>query len=224
MSSLASPPAPTPGDCLAAACICSNLLVLLFLQTSLNAFMALEPPAWREARSTLQRLLGAGEGALRDSPALRSAALVPMADATMHLPAAIGDYTDFYASREHATNVGVMFRGQANALQPNWCGVRAREGYPCRMPVRCPLQPSPLLSSRCLPSVVTMILGRPGHAAGCTSLWATTAEPPPSWFPGPTCTGPGGRCSRLRSQVHQPRRRRPRPSSPALHWTMSWRW
>lgn len=92
------------------------------MQPTLNAFMALKPSAWREARTTLQRLLGAGEGALRDSPALRSAALVPAADATMHLPAAIGDYTDFYASREHATNVGAMFRGQANALQPNWCG------------------------------------------------------------------------------------------------------
>jgi hypothetical protein len=38
----------------------------------------------------------------------------------MHLPADIGDYTDFYSSREHATNVGIMFRGAANALQPNW--------------------------------------------------------------------------------------------------------
>ena len=38
----------------------------------------------------------------------------------MHLPAKIGDYTDFYSSREHATNVGTMFRGIDNALQPNW--------------------------------------------------------------------------------------------------------
>ncbi len=37
-----------------------------------------------------------------------------------HLPAKIGDYTDFYSSREHATNVGIMFRGKDNALQPNW--------------------------------------------------------------------------------------------------------
>lgn len=40
----------------------------------------------------------------------------------MHLPAKIGDYTDFYSSREHATNVGIMFRGKDNALQPNWYG------------------------------------------------------------------------------------------------------
>jgi fumarylacetoacetase len=38
----------------------------------------------------------------------------------MQLPARIGDYTDFYSSREHATNVGIMFRGVENALQPNW--------------------------------------------------------------------------------------------------------
>ena len=38
----------------------------------------------------------------------------------MHLPANIGDYTDFYSSKEHATNVGIMFRGADNALMPNW--------------------------------------------------------------------------------------------------------
>lgn len=91
-----------------------------FEQPTLNAFMALGQPAWREARLALTRLLSAGEGALRDDMALRAAALLPAAAAAMHLPAAIGDYTDFYASREHATNIGIMFRGQENALQPNW--------------------------------------------------------------------------------------------------------
>ena len=42
------------------------------------------------------------------------------AQVIMLLPANIGDYTDFYSSREHATNVGTMFRGKDNALQPNW--------------------------------------------------------------------------------------------------------
>jgi fumarylacetoacetase len=41
----------------------------------------------------------------------------------MEMPATVGDYTDFYSSREHATNVGIMFRGVANALQPNWQGL-----------------------------------------------------------------------------------------------------
>ena len=38
----------------------------------------------------------------------------------LHVPVKIGDYTDFYASKEHATNVGIMFRGKDNALMPNW--------------------------------------------------------------------------------------------------------
>lgn len=46
----------------------------------------------------------------------------------MELPATIGDYTDFYSSREHATNVGTMFRGKDNALQPNWCVLNCRRG------------------------------------------------------------------------------------------------
>ncbi len=55
-------------------------------------------------------------------PALYGNRLPPavQADVTMRLPAAIGDYTDFYASRCHAANVGAMFRGPANALNPNW--------------------------------------------------------------------------------------------------------
>ena len=47
-----------------------------------------------------------------------------MVDVSMHLPAQIGDYTDFYSSKNHAYNVGVMFRGKDNALQPNWSVVR----------------------------------------------------------------------------------------------------
>jgi fumarylacetoacetase len=45
---------------------------------------------------------------------------VPVVVVSMHLPAAIGDYTDFYASMDHAKNVGIMFRGPENALLPNW--------------------------------------------------------------------------------------------------------
>jgi fumarylacetoacetase len=88
--------------------------------SNLNAFMALGRPAWQEVRSKLTRLLSHDEPTLRDDEALRQAALVPAASVEMLLPATIGDYTDFYSSREHATNVGVMFRGPDNALQPNW--------------------------------------------------------------------------------------------------------
>lgn len=97
-----------------------------FAEGSLNAFMALGRPEWRAARARLQALFAApgeevADAALMDNAAVRASALVPLADVAMQLPASIGDYTDFYSSREHATNVGVMFRGKDNALQPNWC-------------------------------------------------------------------------------------------------------
>ena len=93
---------------------------IVFKRPVLNFFMALGQPAWGEARATIQRLLSAEDPSLRDDTDLRDQALVPMDEVTMHLPAAIGDFTDFYSSREHATNVGTMFRGKEKALQPNW--------------------------------------------------------------------------------------------------------
>src|SRR5581483_3905937 len=92
----------------------------VFDRPSLNAFMALGRPAWTQTREAISRLLRADEPTLRDDAALRSRALVPQAVVEMLLPAEIGDYTDFYSSREHATNVGTMLRGADNALQPNW--------------------------------------------------------------------------------------------------------
>ncbi|MBD3873075.1 MAG: fumarylacetoacetase, partial [Acidobacteria bacterium] len=91
-----------------------------FREPTLNAFMALGRPAWWEARQSLTRLLRHDEPTLRDDSGLRDAAFHSMASVEMLLPAAIGDYTDFYSSREHATNVGTMFRGPDNALQENW--------------------------------------------------------------------------------------------------------
>ncbi|KAI9279602.1 fumarylacetoacetase [Sporodiniella umbellata] len=77
--------------------------------------MSLGRPVWKETRSRIQKVLSQKD----DSIPLESA-LVPLSSVKMHLPAKIGDYTDFYCSREHATNVGIMFRGKDNALQPNW--------------------------------------------------------------------------------------------------------
>jgi fumarylacetoacetase len=92
----------------------------VFATGKLNAFLALGRPAWDEARAVITRLLSADEPALRDNGELRSQVLVPQTDVEMLLPADIGDYTDFYSSREHATNVGTMLRGPDNALMPNW--------------------------------------------------------------------------------------------------------
>ena len=92
----------------------------VFSASSLNPFMALGPKVWAATRRRISELLRHDNDELRDNEALRSRALVPMADAKLHLPIAVAGYTDFYASKEHATNVGVMFRGKDNALQPNW--------------------------------------------------------------------------------------------------------
>lgn len=92
----------------------------LFDRPSLNDFMACGRPAWTEIRERLSLLLRHDEPRLRDDAALRGEALVPMADVEMLLPVEIGDYTDFYSSRDHATNVGAMLRGPENALMPNW--------------------------------------------------------------------------------------------------------
>ncbi|MCU0373537.1 MAG: fumarylacetoacetase [Ignavibacteria bacterium] len=92
----------------------------VFSKSRLNAFMSLEKPAWSEARKRIQEILGENNPELRDNEELRGKCLIPAADAEMVLPVEIGDYTDFYSSKEHASNVGEMFRGKENALMPNW--------------------------------------------------------------------------------------------------------
>jgi fumarylacetoacetase len=82
--------------------------------------MALPAPVRRATRARLSELLREDTAALRDAPAVREQAVLPVDAVTVGMPVRIGDYTDFYSSREHATNVGIMFRGKENALMPNW--------------------------------------------------------------------------------------------------------
>jgi fumarylacetoacetase len=86
----------------------------------LNDFIALGREHWRAVRIALSALLARENATLREDAALRRHALVPQSNATMHLPVEIPGYTDFYSSKEHATNVGSMFRDPKNALLPNW--------------------------------------------------------------------------------------------------------
>ncbi len=81
-----------------------------------NYFMGLGPEAWARFRADLTALLAEGS----DRRARVEPHLVKQADATMHMPFAVAEFTDFYAGRHHATNVGTMFRGPENALPPNW--------------------------------------------------------------------------------------------------------
>ncbi|VVD65217.1 fumarylacetoacetase [Pandoraea soli] len=93
----------------------------VFSQPAINTFVALGSAAWHATRARLTSLLSVdGDAALRENAALQAQALVPLAQVTLHLPVQVPGYTDFYSSREHATNVGSMFRDPANALLPNW--------------------------------------------------------------------------------------------------------
>merc|ERR1712025_921515 len=92
----------------------------VFRATTLNGLMGLTKAHWAEARATITSLLSAGNPTIKDDDNLKNLAMVSQDQVKMHLPASIGDYTDFYSSLDHATNVGMMFRGKENALMPNW--------------------------------------------------------------------------------------------------------
>jgi len=86
-----------------------------------NEFIELGAAAWNELRARLTALLAiGGDDALSANADLCARALVPQVAASMHLPIVVSEYTDFYAGRNHAFNVGTMFRGPENALPPNW--------------------------------------------------------------------------------------------------------
>ncbi len=91
-----------------------------FNQPTLNAFIDSGRDNWTKARTTIQMLLSNDNGTLRDNTDLQAKALFKQADVTMHLPVQVPGFTDFYSSKEHATNVGTMFRDPSNALLPNW--------------------------------------------------------------------------------------------------------
>jgi fumarylacetoacetase len=86
-----------------------------FAARTLNPFLALGPGAWQALRGRLTDLVCDPAAQTRVEPAL-----VPLAAATLHLPIEVADYVDFYSSREHATNLGRLFRPDAEPLLPNW--------------------------------------------------------------------------------------------------------
>lgn len=95
----------------------------VFSQPTLNDFAALGRPVHREVRKLLREILSSDTKhpeVLKDNQELRQKALIPQTKVELHLPMRIGDYTDFYVGYNHAYNVGVLFRGPANALQPNY--------------------------------------------------------------------------------------------------------
>lgn len=86
----------------------------------LNPMMTKGKKATRDLRNRISKLLDAEQKDLQTNEHHVSQILIPVEQVEMLLPVQIGDYTDFYSSREHATNVGTMFRDPNNALLPNW--------------------------------------------------------------------------------------------------------
>src|SRR6476661_557158 len=95
----------------------------LFNRPTLNGFIDCGADAWKRARAAISDLLRQDNARLRDDARLRARAFAPQAAAKMLLPLTIPGYTDFYSSKEHATNLGSMFRDPAHALLPNWVHV-----------------------------------------------------------------------------------------------------
>lgn len=87
---------------------------------SLNMLMDAGKEGTRELRNRISDLFNANNQEFQADKEHHEKVLHHVNDVTLHLPVEIGDYTDFYSSREHATNVGTMFRDPNNALLPNW--------------------------------------------------------------------------------------------------------
>ncbi|WP_339839171.1 fumarylacetoacetase [uncultured Flavobacterium sp.] len=92
----------------------------MFMQDTLNDFISDGKKTWRLVRNRLAEIFDENNSSLRDNKKQRDVVIFKMDDIEMQLPVQIGDYTDFYSSKEHATNVGKMFRDPENALLPNW--------------------------------------------------------------------------------------------------------
>jgi len=92
----------------------------IFYQNDLNALIGEGKKFWQELRNRLSELFDVNNDELRADEEAKKLALFSINEVEMLLPVSIGDYTDFYSSIEHATNVGIMFRDPANALLPNW--------------------------------------------------------------------------------------------------------
>lgn len=91
-----------------------------FDSDSLNTLMKHGKKGMRDLRNRISKLLDENHTDLKQNEHHVAQTLIPMDQVEMCMPVQIGDYTDFYSSREHATNVGTMFRDPANALLPNW--------------------------------------------------------------------------------------------------------
>ncbi len=117
----------------------------IFLQDSLNDFISDGRKTWRLVRNRISDIFLKGNSELRDHDEHRKQILFTVDEIEMQLPVNVGDYTDFFASKEHATNVGSLFRDPKNALLPNWLHIpigyhgRSSSIIPSGTPIRRPI-------------------------------------------------------------------------------------
>jgi len=117
----------------------------MFMQDTLNDFISDGKKTWRLVRNRLMYIFDSENPSLRDNAEHIGIIIFKMEDIEMQLPVLIGDYTDFYSSKEHATNVGKMFRDPENALLPNWLHIpvgyhgRSSTIVPSGIPVHRPM-------------------------------------------------------------------------------------
>ncbi|WP_424493991.1 fumarylacetoacetase [Salinimicrobium sp. GXAS 041] len=116
----------------------------IFLQDTLNDFISDGKKTWRLVRNRIADIFDAENSQLRDNDEHRNVVLFALDEIEMQMPVQVGDYTDFYSSKEHATNVGTMFRDPDNALLPNWLHIpvgyhgRSSSIIPSGIPVHRP--------------------------------------------------------------------------------------
>lgn len=117
----------------------------MFMQDTLNDFISDGKKTWRLVRNRIAELFDDENPELRENFKNREIIIFNVKDVEMQLPVLIGDYTDFYSSKEHATNVGKMFRDPENALLPNWLHIpvgyhgRSSSIIPSGIPVHRPM-------------------------------------------------------------------------------------
>lgn len=117
----------------------------MFMQDTLNDFISDGQKTWRLVRNRIAEIFDAENPKLRDNAKQRDIIIFTMEEIEMQLPVLIGDYTDFYSSKEHATNVGTMFRDPNNALLPNWLHIpvgyhgRSSTIVPSGIPIHRPM-------------------------------------------------------------------------------------
>jgi fumarylacetoacetase len=117
----------------------------MFMQDTLNDFISDGKKTWRLVRNRIAEIFDNHNAKLRDNTEHREIVVCKIEDVEMQLPVLIGDYTDFYSSKEHATNVGSMFRDPNNALLPNWLHIpvgyhgRSSTIVPSGIPVHRPM-------------------------------------------------------------------------------------